>query len=112
MAERRKKYATRGGRAGGPGRRNLRAARREIGELKKAVARLARLTATGRADDYLQYRRDDVRDTLALTKEYIRLCELQIELGMNEDEARKDAAERLTVDEVLRALEADPQEEG
>ena len=80
----------------------MRAARREIGELKKVVARLARLTATGMADDYLQYRRDDVADTLALMKGYIRLCELQMALGMTESEARADV-DRLTADEVLAA---------
>ncbi len=109
-AERRRKYASRGGHTGGPGRRNLRAARREIGELKKAVARLARLTAAGRAEAYLRYRVDDVRDTIALVKGYIRLSELQIELGMNEDEARKDAAERLTADELLDTLGNTPDE--
>ncbi len=103
-------YAKRGGERGGPGRRNLRAARREIGELKKAVASLARLTATGHADDYLRYRVDDVRDTLALVKGYIRLAELQIALGQTEEEARKDAAGRLTADKVLDALEADAPE--
>ncbi|PLS86198.1 MAG: hypothetical protein CYG60_08520, partial [Actinobacteria bacterium] len=54
----------------------------------------------------------DVRDTIALTKEYIRLCELQMALGMNEAEARKGAAERLTAGEVLGALEGDPPEGG
>ncbi len=111
-AERRRKYASRGGHTGGPGRRNLRAARREIGELKRAVAYLARHTATGMAAHLLGDRTRDVRDTIALTKEYIRLCELQMALGMNEAEARKGAAERLTADEVLGALEGDPPEGG
>ncbi len=110
--ERRKKYATRGGHAGGPGRRNLRAARRELGELKRAVARLARLTATGTAEYFHDDRTRDVADTIALVKGYIRLTELQVELGMNEDEARKDAAERLTAEEVLGALKDDPTVDG
>ncbi len=107
-AERRRKYATRGGHTGGPGKKNLRAARRELRDLKKAVARLARLTAYGVAADYLPYRVDDMKDTHALLKGYIRLCELEIEMGQTDEEARKDAAERLTADEVVAALEADP----
>ncbi|PLS83681.1 MAG: hypothetical protein CYG60_21540, partial [Actinobacteria bacterium] len=81
-AERRRKYATRGGHAGGPGKKNLRAARREIGELKGAVKRLAFLIASGVGDHFIDSRERDVRDVLALTKAYIRLSELQVELGM------------------------------
>ncbi len=111
-ADRRRKYASRGGHTGGPGRRNLRAARREISELKYAVKRLAFLIAHGVGDAFIESREHDVRDVLALTKAYIRLSELQVELGMTEDEARKDAAERLTAEEVLGALKDDPTVDG
>ncbi len=104
QAERRRKYASRGGHTGGPGRRNLRAARREIGELKEALKRLAFLIAHGVGDSLIESRERDVRDVLALTREYLRLTELQLKLGMDEAEARKDVAERLAADELLGAL--------
>lgn len=106
-AERRRRYASRGGHMGGPGRRNLRAARREIGELKEALKRLAFLIAHGVGDSLIESRE---RDVLALTREYLRLTELQLKLGMDEAEARKDAAERLTADELLGALGKPPDE--
>ncbi len=107
-AARRRKYASMGGQRGGPGRRNLRAARREISELKGALKRLTVLVAYGVGDSLIESRERDIRDTLALVREYLRLSELGLKLGMTDREAREDAAERLTASELEAALEGEP----
>lgn len=79
--------------------------------MKAAVKRLAYLIAHGVGDHFIESRERDVRDVLALTREYVRLCELQIKLGMSDEEARTDAPDRLTASEVVAALEGDPHDE-
>ncbi len=111
LAPQRQRWARKGGHTGGPGRKGLREARRELRALKKSVASLARICASGRGYEVHPYRRDDVRDTLELTRQYVRLTELQMALGLTAEEAEADAPDRLKAED-LAPLVGDPPDEG
>ncbi len=106
--EKRQRYASMGGQRGGPGRRNLRASRREIRALKKAVAHMTRISTLGIHVDLRPGARDAIDRTVSLARAYIRLCELEMKLGQTDEEAREN--ERLDARELLDALEDRPDE--
>ncbi len=110
--EKRVRYASMGGKRGGPGKRGLRAARREIRGLKKAVAHMTRVSTLGIHADLRPGAQDAIDRTVSLARAYIRLCELEMKLGQTDEEARKDAPDRLTAPELGAALEGDPHDEG
>ncbi|MDP9475956.1 MAG: hypothetical protein M3R38_09755 [Actinomycetota bacterium] len=52
-----------------------------------------------------------MRDTLELTRQYVRLTELQMALGLTAEEAEADAPDRLKAED-LAPLVGDPPDEG
>jgi hypothetical protein len=90
-AQRRSRNASLAGRRGGKGRLSTKVARREIRDLRSVLKYLAAHTATGTLD--LAIIKGPVHwhvdRTIDLVKNYVRLCELEMKLGMTEEESHR-----------------------
>lgn len=105
-ADKRRRYASRGGQRGGRGHLSLRVARREISELKSLVKYLARHTATGTLDLAMIDGATvwNVEKTLELVKVYLQLCQMGIKLGMTEEDSHR--LEVLDSEELREGVDA------